>query len=57
MKLSKVKEFDFEQWLRDQIDWEDPDSALLFNITENDQIAISDYNGGRIICRTNNERI
>ena len=40
----KTKEFDFEQWLREQTDWEDPDSILLFTTTEDNQITISDYN-------------
>ena len=39
-----IREFDFKQWLREQTDWEDTDSVLLFTITRDDKIAISDYN-------------
>ena len=45
----KAKEFDFEQWLRKQTDWEDPDSTLLFNITKNNEIVIFDYNDTRYV--------
>lgn len=40
-----MKQFDFEEWLRKQIDWEDPDTILMFIVTKDNQIAISDYNG------------
>lgn len=45
----EIKEFDFEKWLREQVDWEDPDSTLLFNITEDNQIVIEDYNDNRFV--------
>lgn len=45
----EIKKFDFEQWLREQTDWEDTDSALSFHVTEHDQIIISDLNDNRYV--------
>lgn len=39
-----IREFDFEKWLREQTDSENPDTTLLFNITKDNEIVISDYN-------------
>ena len=43
------KEFDFHKWLLKNTNFEDPDSTLLFNTTEEGGIAITDYNSNNAI--------